>query len=61
MSRIDGLRRNINALREGSVIRSLRITASDGKTYNTRDRLYGSDFDKQIKALGGLDEKEGKA
>lgn len=26
-----------------------------------QDRLYESDFDKQIKALGGLDEKEGKA
>lgn len=53
-------RRDINALQEGSVIRTFRIAASDGKTYNTQDWLYESDFDKQIKAFGGHDEKAGK-
>jgi len=53
-----------NELEENSVTRNFRITAKDGKNYNTKhaisefekyrvvqDRLYESDFDKQIKAL----------
>ncbi len=75
-----------NELEEEAVIRNFRITAQDGKNYNTKhynlsaiiavgykvnsesefekyriveDRLYQSDFDKQIKALENTVQKEG--
>jgi hypothetical protein len=39
-----------NELQADSVIRHFRITAKDGKNYNTH--LYESDFDRAIEALG---------
>jgi len=41
-----------------SVIRNFRITAADGKSYDTKhynlvqDRLFESDFDRVVKELG---------
>jgi hypothetical protein len=40
-------------LEEDSVIRYFRITATDGKTYDTQHHsLYVSDFDAEVKTLG---------
>ena len=38
-------------LQADSVIRNFRITAADGKTYDTQDRLFESDFDRLIRQL----------
>lgn len=36
---------------EASVIQFFRLTAADGKIYNTQDRLYVSDFDAAVQKL----------
>ena len=48
-------------LQEKAVIRKFRITAGDGKTYNTKhynfqDGLYQSDFDRIVKSADQADD-----
>ncbi|MGI9279657.1 MAG: hypothetical protein ACR2PX_08495 [Endozoicomonas sp.] len=58
-------------LEEASVIRDFRITANDGKNDTTQhynlsamivqDRLFESDFDKEVKRIAASQKKNGGA